>query len=61
MLLWSSTQAVVAMSSGEAELYALTKGAANTMGMMSLASDFGQNLHGHVASDASAEIGRAHV
>ncbi len=56
-MLWSSTQAVVAMSSWEAELYALTKGAANTIGMMSLANDFGQILHGHIANDASAAIG----
>ncbi len=57
IMMWSSTQAVVAMSSGEAELYALTKGAANTIGMLSLASDFGQTLHGRISSDASAAIG----
>ena len=56
-MMWSRTQAVVAMSSGEAELYALTKGAANTLGMLSLVADFGQDLDGHVSSDASAAIG----
>ena len=38
---WSTTQAVVALSSGEAELYALTRGASNGLGMVSLAADFG--------------------
>ena len=57
VMAWSSTQGVVALSSGEAELYALTKGAANTLGMMSLAQDFGMHLDGRVHSDASAAIG----
>ena len=33
---WSTTQAIVAMSSAEAELYAMTKGAAHTLGIMCL-------------------------
>jgi hypothetical protein len=57
VMTWSATQAVVALSSGEAELYALTKGAANTLGMMSLGADLGMIFHGHVRSDASAAIG----
>ncbi len=57
VMAWSSTQGVVALSSGEAELYALTKGAANTLGMISLALDFGMYLDGKVHSDASAAIG----
>jgi hypothetical protein len=47
----------VALSSAEAELYALTKGAANVLGMISLAADFGMLLHGRVHSDASAALG----
>ena len=54
---WSATQAVVALSSGEAELYALTKGAATTLGVMSLGEDFGMSFHAKVGSDASAAIG----
>jgi hypothetical protein len=54
---WSTTQAVVALSSGEAELYSLTKGAANTLGMMSLGADFGMTFHAKVSSDSSAAIG----
>ena len=57
VMAWSASQAVVALSSGEAELYALTKGAANVLGMMSLAADFGMHLHGRIHSDASAALG----
>jgi hypothetical protein len=45
------------MSSGEAELYALTKGAANTLGAISLAGDFGAALDGRVSCDSAAAIG----
>ena len=48
---------MVALSSGEAELYALTKGGAQTLGMMSLVNDFGLDLAGKVRSDASAALG----
>ena len=44
------------MSSGEAELYAMLKGATMTIGFISLAADFGRNLQGKVHSDASAAI-----
>ena len=54
---WSATQQVVALSSGEAELYAMTKGAANTKGMMSLGMDFGMMFHGRIGCDSSAAIG----
>jgi len=56
-MMWSTTQAVVAMSSGEAELYALTKGAANSLGVISLLSYFVITLDAQVKSDASAAIG----
>ena len=57
---WSTTQAVVALSSGEAELYALTKGASYALGMVSLAEDFGLKLNIKVHTDASAAIGIVH-
>jgi hypothetical protein len=54
---WSSTQGVVALSSGEAELYAMIKGAAHTLGAMSLAADFGVTMGGQVHGDSTAAIG----
>ena len=57
VIAWSSTQGVVALSSGEAELYALTKGAAHTLGVLSLAMGFGMCLDARIYSDASAAIG----
>ena len=54
---WCTTQTVVALSSGEAELYALTKGAAQTLGLISLARDFGYEVRGTIHSDASAALG----
>jgi len=57
---WSSTQTTVALSSGEAELYALTKAATQVAGLISLASDFGIKWTGKVKSDSSAAIGIAH-
>ncbi len=57
---WSSTQQVVATSSGEAELYAMVKGASQTKGMMAMMSDFGIQLAGRVQTDASAAIGMVH-
>ncbi len=54
---WSTTQTVVAMSSGEAELYSLTKGAAQTLGLISLGRDLGIQLSGLLHTDASATLG----
>ena len=54
---WSTTQATVAMSSAEAELYALTKGAANTLGFIELLKDLGQEVDATVHTDASATLG----
>ena len=47
----------MAFSSAEAELYALTKGAAQALGMLSLLADFGVELSATVHTDASAAIG----
>ena len=57
---WASTQQVIATSSGEAELYAVTKGAAQAMGMVSMSLDFGDVMTATVACDANAAIGIAH-
>ena len=54
---WSSTQATVALPSAEAELYALTKGASQVLGLMSLLQDFGVVVSATVHTDASAAIG----
>ena len=54
---WSTTQSVIALSSGEAELYALVKGAAQTLGIMAMAQDFGIEINGGIRSDSSAAIG----
>ena len=57
---WSSTQQIIALSSGEAELYAMTRGAAQTKGLISMLEDFGLTADAKVHSDASAAIGIAH-
>ena len=57
---WSSTQQVIALSSAEAELYAILKGAAQTKGLMSMMSELGYAVQGRVISDASAALGIAH-
>ena len=54
---WSSTQTTIALSSAEAELYALTKGAAQGLGMMALLPDFGVAVSVTAHTDASAAIG----
>ena len=54
---WSSTQETVALSSGEAELYALNRGLSESMGMKSIAADYGESLAIIVFVDASATIG----
>ena len=54
---WSSTQAIVALSSGESELYAMTKGAAQALGLISLAGDFGLTIGAKIHCDANATLG----
>lgn len=53
---WSSTQQMIALSSAEAEFYALLKCACQTLGVINLAHDFGINLEGTVHIDASAAL-----
>ena len=57
---WSTVQNVVALSSGEAELYALLKGAVQLKHMIALAKDFGMELKGVVKTDSTAAIGISH-
>jgi hypothetical protein len=57
---WCTTQQVIATSSGEAELYALVKGAYQTKGLISMLVDMGHTLDGKVCTDASAAIGIVH-
>ena len=58
---WSKRQQVVALSSGEAELYALTRAASQTLGMMSLAADFGMGgMSGILHTDSTAAKGPSH-
>ena len=54
---WSITQAVIALSSAEAELYALLRAATQTLGLMAVAADMGQDVRGAVHVDASATLG----
>ena len=54
---WSSTQTTIALSSGEAELGGLCKGAANAIGMRSVARDLGIKFKLNLASDATAALG----
>ena len=56
---WSSTQPTIALSSGEAELGGLCKGAANGIGLRSVARDLGIQLTLKVRSDATAALGIA--
>ena len=51
---WATTQNVIALSSAESEYYALTKCAAQSMGLQSLMKDLGVDLSIRVMTDASA-------
>ena len=54
---WSGIQVTVALSSAEAEPFALTKGAAQALGFITLLADFGVEVQVAVHTDASAAIG----
>ena len=54
---WSSTQKVVALSSGEAEYYGLVKGSAMGKGSQALLADMGRTLKLQVLTDSSAAKG----
>jgi hypothetical protein len=54
---WSTTQKVVTLSSGEAELAGIVKGSAEALGLQSLAKDLGFEVQVRVYADSSAAIG----
>ena len=54
---WSLTQTTIALSSGEAELGGICRGAAMALGLQSLASDLGIHLQVEILTDATAAIG----
>ena len=57
---WSKTQSLIALSSGEAELYATLRAAAESLGVMSMMKDLGYHIMGQIWSDASAALGIIH-
>ena len=56
---WSSTQNVIALSSGEAEYYGLVKGASQGIGVKNMMSEYGVETKVTVKTDASAAKGIA--
>ena len=54
---WSSTQPIIAMSSGEAEYYAMVKGASMALNLQAMAKDVGYALKIALCVDSSAAIG----
>ena len=54
---WSTTQTTVALSSAEAELTGICKGASQGLGLQSLAGDLGLKWSLRVATDAAAAVG----
>ena len=56
---WCSTQAIVALSSGEAEYYGIVKGGSIGIGLRSMLEDFGVKVTIRINIDASAAKGMA--
>ena len=54
---WATTQKVIALSSGEAELAGIVKGACEGLGLLSVARDLGMETCLEVLADSSAAIG----
>ena len=57
---WSSNQAVIALSSGEAEYYAALKGASAALGLQSMLRDIGIHVTVTLFTDSSAARGIIH-
>ena len=57
---WSSNQAVIALSSGEAEYYAALKGASAALGYQSMLRDIGIRVSVALFTDSSAARGIIH-
>ena len=56
---WSSTQAIIALSSGEAEYYGVVKASSTGLGCKALMNDMGHNMKLAVHTDAEAAKGIA--
>ncbi len=56
---WSTTQAVIALSSGEAQYYGVVKGGSVLLGAVTMAKDLGVDLKGRIHTDSSAAKGIA--
>ena len=54
---WCKTLPVLALSTGESELAAITKGISEALGARAILRDFGCQVKLHIRSDASAAIG----
>jgi hypothetical protein len=54
---WSSTQKTVTLSSGEAELNGIVKGAAEALGLQSLGRDLGVEVGLSLHTDSAAAVG----
>ena len=57
---WSTTQPVIALSSGEAELYAIVKIATQAKGLGSLLGDYGYDTTTVIYTDSIAAMGIVH-
>ena len=55
--LWSTTQAVRAFPSGEAEYYSALKGASMALGFRSMVADLGEKLDIKIYTDSAAALG----
>ena len=53
---WPTTQASITLSSAEAELVAMIKATAETMGIISMIKDLGHDMKGVVYADSSAAL-----
>ena len=56
---WSNTQAIIALSSGEAEYYGIVKAGSVGLGMKAMLGDLGLNRKLRVLTDSSAAKGIA--
>ena len=56
---WSTTQAVIALSSREAEYYGLVKVASHSLGIQAVVGDMGITLGINISTDSSAAKGIA--
>ena len=54
---YSRQQKVIALSSAEAELYAMVAASAETLAIIAYASDLGMSIGGEVYADSSAALG----